>query len=88
MKRHLVILLLLFCLCSFSTSLMCIDKTLLEIEIARFGSDGILQVTKWIDEPVEIIAKIGNEAVTYSRNGVQAVDELYLVGKNGKVGVN
>ena len=41
-------------------------------------------MTRWIDDVPEI-AKIGNDAITYSRSGVQAVDELYFVGRNGKV---
>ncbi|GHV60232.1 hypothetical protein FACS1894182_15040 [Bacteroidia bacterium] len=63
-------------------------KTMLEVEIARFADDGILHVTKWIDEPVEVISKMGDEAITYSRNGAKATEELFLVkGKDGAEGI-
>jgi len=58
---------------------------LLDIEIARFGSDGVLHITRWIDEPIEIITKIGDDAITYSRGGVRYIDKLYLVGRNRQV---
>ena len=63
-------------------------KTLLEIEIARFGSDGILHITKWIDEPVEIIAKVSDDAIQYTYKGVAETAELYLVkGADGVEGI-
>jgi hypothetical protein len=62
-----------------NTGQVIILKTMLEVEIARFSDEGILHVSKWIDEPVEIIAKIGDDPIRYTTNMTSAVDELFLV---------
>lgn len=77
------------------TSQTIILKTLLEIEIARFGNDGVMQISKWISNPknYEIVEKI-EDVIPYKYigenelyKGLSGTEELALykaTGSNGK----
>jgi hypothetical protein len=70
------------------TGRIIILKTMLDVEVARFSSEGILHVSNWMDEPAEVIAKIADEPISYTTATKTGMEELALVkDRNGLEGI-